>query len=274
MMLLSEWHPISIIGAGRMGRGLAIALERTGAEVALLTRSRRPEETRHAGLVLLAVPDDTILSLAAELAKEGAVSARQVVLHLSGLLDRRALEPLTATGAGLGSFHPLQAIAEPSAAPELLAGSFAGLEGDGLALAAGEWLAATLGMRPVRLTPGAKPAYHAGAVVASNYAVVLADMAERLARQAGLFAVDAAAMYLPLMQGTVANLTGGSIAALTGPIRRGDAATVRAHLAALAPADRELYRQLGLAALRLAREAGLSPAAAAAVQGALERRSD
>ena len=274
MMLLSEWHPISIIGAGRMGRGLAIALERTGAEVALLTRSRRPEETRHAGLVLLAVPDDTILSMAAELAKEGAVSARQVVLHLSGLLDRRALEPLTATGAGLGSFHPLQAIAEPSAAPELLAGSFAGLEGDGLALAAGEWLAATLGMRPVRLTPGAKPAYHAGAVVASNYAVVLADMAERLARQAGLSAVDAAAMYLPLMQGTVANLTGGSIAALTGPIRRGDAATVRAHLAALAPADRELYRQLGLAALRLAREAGLSPAAAAAVQGALERRSD
>ena len=265
MMLLSEWHPISIIGAGRMGRGLAIALERTGAEVALLTRSRRPEETRHAGLVLLAVPDDTILSMAAELAKEGAVSARQVVLHLSGLLDRRALEPLTATGAGLGSFHPLQAIAEPSAAPELLAGSFAGLEGDGRALAAGEWLAATLGMRPVRLTPGAKPAYHA---------VVLADMAERLARQAGLPAVDAAAMYLPLMQGTVANLTGGSIAALTGPIRRGDAATVRAHLAALAPEDRELYRQLGLAALRLAREAGLSPAAAAAVQGALERRSD
>jgi predicted short-subunit dehydrogenase-like oxidoreductase (DUF2520 family) len=274
MMLRSEWHPISIIGAGRMGRGLAIALERTGAEVGLLTRSRRPEETRHAGLVLLAVPDDTILSMAAELAKEGAVSARQVVLHLSGLLDRRALEPLAATGAGLGSFHPLQAIAEPSAAPELLAGSFAGLEGDGRALAAGEWLAATLGMRPVRLTPGAKPAYHAGAVIASNYAVVLADMAERLARQAGLSAADAAAMYLPLMQGSVANLAGGSIAALTGPIRRGDAATVRAHLAALAPEDGELYRQLGLAALRLAREAGLSPAAAAELQRALERRSE
>ncbi len=253
-----------------MGRGLALALERTGAEARVLTRSRRPEETRCAALVLLAVPDDAIMSLAAALAGEGAVSARQVVLHLSGLLDRRALEPLAATGAGLGSFHPLQTIAAPSAAPQLLAGSFAGLEGDARSLAAGEWLAATLSMRPVRLTPGAKPAYHAGAVIASNYAVVLADMAERLARQAGLSAADAAAMYLPLMQGTVANLAGGSVAALTGPIRRGDAATVRAHIAVLAPEDRELYRQLGLAALRLAREAGLPPARAAEVKRALE----
>jgi predicted short-subunit dehydrogenase-like oxidoreductase (DUF2520 family) len=238
----------------------------------LLTRSRRPEEIQCAALVLLAVPDDAIMSVAAGLARESAVTAPQVVLHLSGLLDRRALEPLAATGAALGSFHPLQAVADPSAAPELLTGSFAGLEGDERALTAGTWLAATLGMRPVRLAPGVKPAYHAGAVIASNYAVVLADMAERLARQAGLSAADAAAMYLPLMQGTVANLAGGAVAALTGPIRRGDAATVRAHLAALAPEDRELYRQLGLAALRLAREAGLAPAAAAAVEGALGER--
>jgi predicted short-subunit dehydrogenase-like oxidoreductase (DUF2520 family) len=271
-MTISEWQPISIIGAGRMGRGLAIALGRAGAEVALLTRSRRPEEIQCAALVLLAVPDDAIMSVAAGLARESAVTAPQVVLHLSGLLDRRALEPLAATGAALGSFHPLQAVADPSAAPELLTGSFAGLEGDERALTAGTWLAATLGMRPVRLAPGVKPAYHAGAVIASNYAVVLADMAERLARQAGLSAADAAAMYLPLMQGTVANLAGGAVAALTGPIRRGDAATVRAHLAALAPEDRELYRQLGLAALRLAREAGLAPAAAAAVEGALGER--
>jgi predicted short-subunit dehydrogenase-like oxidoreductase (DUF2520 family) len=121
----------------------------------------------------------------------------------------------------------------------------------------------------VRLERAAKPAYHAGAVIASNYVVVLAAMAARIAGTAGIAAEDAAALYLPLMQGTVANLAMGPAAALTGPIRRGDAATVRAHLAALAPGDRELYRELGRAALRLAREAGLAPEVAAEVEGAL-----
>ena len=71
------------------------------------------------------------------------------------------------------------------------------------------------------------------------------------------------------MQGTVANLAFGPAAALTGPVRRGDAATVRRHLAALAPEDRALYRALGLVALGLARDAGLGEAAAATVERAL-----
>ncbi|MBA3497227.1 MAG: DUF2520 domain-containing protein, partial [Gemmatimonadales bacterium] len=117
--------------------------------------------------------------------------------------------------------------------------------------------------------PGAKPAYHAGAVMVSNYAVVLAAVAERLARGAGMPSLEAGAMYLPLMWGAVANLPLGPVAALTGPVRRGDAATVRTHLSALGPVERDLYRALGLEALRLAREAGLDDAAAAAVERAL-----
>jgi predicted short-subunit dehydrogenase-like oxidoreductase (DUF2520 family) len=124
-------------------------------------------------------------------------------------------------------------------------------------------------MRAVRLAPGAKAAYHAGAVMASNYAVVLADVAARLARQAGVGADEAVALYLPLMRGTVANLAAGPAAALTGPVRRGDEATVRRHLAALGPEDRALYRALGLLALRIAREAGLGDGPAAAVERAL-----
>jgi predicted short-subunit dehydrogenase-like oxidoreductase (DUF2520 family) len=253
-----------------MGRGLALALGRAGAEeVTLLGRSRRPEDTRTAGLVLIATPDDAIGTVAAELARDGAVGATQVVLHLSGLLDRLALDTLTDTGAGLGSFHPLQSIADPTTAHERLAGAFAGLEGDERALEAGERLAATLGMRAVRLAPGGKPAYHAGAVFTSNYAVVLAAVAEGLARAAGVPAADAGAVYLPLLQGTVANLSLGPAAALTGPVRRGDEATVRRHLAALGPRERDLYRVLGLEALRLARKAGLAEGPAAAVERAL-----
>ena len=99
--------------------------------------------------------------------------------------------------------------------------------------------------------------------------MVLAAVAERVARLAGLPPSEAAALYLPLMQGTVANLAAGPAGALTGPVRRGDVATLRRHLAALEPDDRVLYRTLGLGALRLAREAGLGEQAALAVERVL-----
>jgi predicted short-subunit dehydrogenase-like oxidoreductase (DUF2520 family) len=266
---VTDASPIAIIGAGRMGQGLGLALAGAGVEVAVLGRTRRLEDIRRARVVLLAVPDDAIGVVAASLARENAVDASQVVLHLSGLLDRLALHALAFTGAALGSFHPLQSVAEPSTAAARLRGAFAGLEGDDRALAIGERLAVALGMHAVRLAPGAKAGYHAGAVFASNYAVVLASVAERLARRAGVASAEAGAMYLPLMQGTVANLGLGPASALTGPIRRGDAASVRRHLAALEPAERALYRALGLVALRLAREAGLGEAPAASVERAL-----
>ena len=261
--------PVAIIGAGRMGRGLSLALEEAGVEATLLNRTRRPEDTLQAPLVLIAVPDDAIGGVAADLARGQAVGEGHIVLHLSGLLDRDALRPLADTGAALGSFHPLQSVADPSTAGARLRGAFAGLEGDDRALDAGEWLAGALGMHPVRLAPGAKAAYHAGAVIASNYVVVLASLAEGLARRAGVPPAEARVLYLPLMQGTVANLAFGPATALTGPVRRGDVATVRRHLAALAPQERALYRALGLVALGLARDAGLDEAAAAAVERAL-----
>lgn len=264
-------EPIVIIGTGRMGHGLARALREANLRVTLLDRTRRADDTRQATLVLIATPDDAIAQVAAELARDAAIAAGQVVLHLSGLLDRQALDALAPTGAALGSLHPLQAIADPATAAERLRGSFAGIEGDPRALEAGEALAAALGMRAVRLAPGTKPAYHAGAVLASNYVVVLADVAQRLARQAGVGTDAVAELYLPLMRGTVANLAQGPAAALTGPVRRGDAATVRAHLAALGPEERVIYCTLGLVALQIAREAGLEAGLAAAVERALRQ---
>ena len=265
-----------------MGQGLGLTLHRAGWEVRLVARRAHPvvpplclhtgeraQATRAAGIVCLAVPDDAITALAEELAASDALGPGTVVLHLSGLLDRRALAPLERVAAGLGSLHPLQTIAEPAVAPERFAGAYAGIEGDATALEAAERLALALGMAPVRLPGHAKPAYHAGAVMAANYTVVLAGVAERLARTAGVPPETAACLYLPLVRGAAANLGLGPAAALTGPIRRGDARTVAAHLAALAPGDRELYRRLGLEALRMAREAGLDPEAAARVASVL-----
>jgi predicted short-subunit dehydrogenase-like oxidoreductase (DUF2520 family) len=278
-------HPrVAIVGAGRMGQGIGLALAARGWDVQLLARSPRAvapplgvrvddweEATRAADVVLLATPDAAIGEVVRRLADRKAVGPRQVVLHLSGVLDHGVLDPLVPAGAGLGSFHPLQTVAEPPAARESFRGAYAGLEGDERAVAAARQLAEALGMHPVLLGAGVKALYHAGAVIAANYTVALAGVAERLAREAGVPAEVAGRMYLPLLEGAVANVARlGPVRALTGPIRRGDLLTIRAHRAALAPRDRALYQTVGRAALDLARAAGLPDAAAASVERLLE----
>jgi predicted short-subunit dehydrogenase-like oxidoreductase (DUF2520 family) len=267
---------VTIIGAGRMGQGLGLTLKRRGYRVVLVNRSQRDviaplvlhqgsrsEATAGTELVLIATPDDAIQQVADELAAERAVTRDQVVLHLSGLLDRSALSSLADTGAGLGSFHPVQSVAEPATAAERLKGAYVGIEGDERALAAAERLANTLRMTPVRIPAEAKPAYHAGAAFVANYTVALVGVAERLARSAGVPPDVAGKLYLPLLGGALANLTAlGPAAALTGAVRRGDIQTIQSHLDALSEENRELYRTVGRAAVLLAREAGLSGNAA------------
>jgi predicted short-subunit dehydrogenase-like oxidoreductase (DUF2520 family) len=233
----------------------------------------RTGAVREAAVVLLAVPDGAIGSMATELARDEPIESRHAVLHLSGLLDRGALAALAPVGAALGSFHPLQTVSDPASAPERLRGAYAGIEGDERALEAGRELAHSLGMTPVTIPPAAKPAYHAGAAIAANFTVVLAAVAERLATSAGVAPDVARRLYLPLIRGAAANLEIGPAAALTGPVRRGDAETVAAHLRALPAGDRELYVLLAREALRLAREAGLSAEAGDRVARALEPAS-
>ena len=219
-------------------------------------------------VVLVAVPDDAIADVAAQLAQ--ADLARAAVLHCSGLLDRSALAPLEGRARGLGSFHPLQTLAGDSDAAQRLRAAFVALEGDAAAIAAGRQLAALLGMRPIEVAAERKPLYHAAAVLLSNYTVALAAVAERLALAAGVPAEAAGRIYLPLLEGTLRNLEDmGPVSALTGPIQRGDAGTVRKHLAALDAGTRELYMILGREALELARRGGLEEGKARGVEEAL-----
>ncbi|HEY8104578.1 MAG TPA: DUF2520 domain-containing protein [Gemmatimonadales bacterium] len=275
----------AIVGAGRMGQGIGLGLVAAGWDVLVLARTARPvspglevavgaltaDAVRDRPLVLVATPDDAIAQAAEALAASGGVGRDHVVLHLSGLLDRAALAALERTGAALGSFHPLQSVAESAGAPAQLRGAFAGIEGDPRALAAGQRVAAALGMTAVPIDSAAKPAYHAGAVLAANYTTALVGVAARLAEAAGVPPETAARMYVPLVAGAAANLVDlGAAQALTGPIRRGDTGTIRAHLAALPAELRPLYRILGRQALKLAREAGLSDSSASAVMDVLE----
>src|SRR5207249_9715833 len=166
-----------------------------------------PAWIAQAGVVILAVRDDAIRILAESLARAGAVRPDQVVLHLSGAQGQEVLSPLLSSRAALGSLHPLQTIAEPERAPQRLKGAWAAVEGMPRAVQAAEGLTQELGMRPFRIASKAKAIYHAGAVFASNYLVVVEAVAQRLLRHAGLSDTDAWQALRPLVEGTLENLT-------------------------------------------------------------------
>jgi predicted short-subunit dehydrogenase-like oxidoreductase (DUF2520 family) len=192
------------------------------------------------------------------------------VLHLSGAQGQEALGPLVASRAALGSLHPLQTISSPEHAAERLKGAWAAVEGMPRAVQAAEALAQDLGLRPFHIPSKAKPIYHASAVFASNYFVVVEAVAQRLLRHAGLSDAEAWQALRPLVEGTFENLSRQEpMAALTGPVARGDRATIRRHLEALTHDDAVLYRALGRAALELAQKRGMDEATAAQVAAAL-----
>jgi len=277
---------VGLIGPGRAGIGLALALTQAGYTVRLHGRKKKkvpspltltvgdgetaPDWVASAGVVILAVRDDGIRPLAEALAAARAITPEHVVLHLSGAQGQEALGALVTSRAALGSLHPLQTIVEPERAPGRLKGSWAAVEGMPRAVQAAERLAQDIGMRPFHIATKAKAIYHAGAVFASNYLVVVEAIAQRLLRHAGLTDADAWAALRPLVEGTFENL--GRIEpkdALTGPIARGDTATIMRHLESLTFDDGKLYRELGRAALELAQKSGMDEATAERVADAL-----
>ena len=277
---------VGVIGPGRAGTGLALALARAGHTVRLYGRrprdvpapltltvgaaDRAPPWLGDVGVVILAVPDDAVRPVAETLARSAALPRGCVVLHLSGAQGQEALAPLVPSGAALGSLHPLQTIADPADAPARLRGAWAAVEGMPAAVTVAERLARAAGMRPFRVAAHAKPVYHAGAVFASNYFVVVEAVAQRLLRHAGLSERDAWEALRPLVEGTLQNMAArGPLAALTGPLERGDDAVVRRHVASLTNDDALLYRTLGWAALALARKRGMSETAADRIAAAL-----
>jgi predicted short-subunit dehydrogenase-like oxidoreductase (DUF2520 family) len=275
-------HPW-IIGAGRTGLAMGLRLHRDGAVDRLTVTGRRPSAPDHPlfgepgvayrpamdgvpegiGGIVIAVPDGAIGEVADRLASLHP-SPELPVLHTSGSRSMDVLAPLSARGHAVGSAHPLAAISDPVDGADRLSGVSWGVEGDGAALDLAERIVAACGGRVLRIAPGGKPAYHAAAVFASNYAVALLSVAEGLMEQAGVHARDARPALTALAAGAVENVAArGPVAALTGPILRGDVETVALHLERLSAAERPLYCLLGREALRLARLAGIDPAAAA-----------
>jgi predicted short-subunit dehydrogenase-like oxidoreductase (DUF2520 family) len=209
-----------------------------------------------AELVVLAVPDDAIRSVAESLRLYGG----QAMVHTSGLLGSEVLQPALAAGSHIGAFHPLVSFAsdvERSVAG--IAGATIAIEGDESILGLLADLAEAIGGVAVRLPAGAKAAYHAAAVMASGGLIALLDAVVSLGAAAGLDERGSVAVYGRLMEQTLANARAAGVAeALTGPVVRGDVGTVEAHLDVLrrlVPGAMDLYvaaarRELDIAARR------------------------
>ena len=195
---------MKVVGAGRVGSAVSARLAERGV---VLDRDE-PE------LVLLCVPDRAIAEVAA------ATPAGPWLAHVSGATPLAALDP----HARRFSVHPLQTFTR-SRGPEQLDGAFAAVTAEtDEALAAGFWLARTLGLEPFALADDRRALYHAGAAIASNYLVTLHAAASELFEAAGA----PPAALVPLMTRTIENGF-----QLTGPIARGDWATVDAHVDAI-----------------------------------------
>jgi len=264
---------LNIIGGGHVGRVLGKLLSERFAVQDVLTRSAASaqeavafmvagaavaslESMRRADAWLLAVNDDQIAPVCAQLAASHALDGA-VVFHCSGAKSSAELLEAQRRGAVVASVHPIRSFADPAQVAANFAGTFCGIEGDARALALLTPALEAVGARPVAIEASAKTVYHAASVFASNYLVTVLDAALRAYQAAGIPEEVARELARPLASESMANVFRiGAEAALSGPIARGDMKTVARQQQALNEWDEptgSLYEALVLATTDLAK---------------------
>jgi predicted short-subunit dehydrogenase-like oxidoreductase (DUF2520 family) len=261
---------IAIVGAGKLGSTLALALRKAGYGISEIVHRDRSESRRNArvlarelraraatatdakldaDIVWLCVSDAAITSTARELALRTAWKGK-IALHSSGALPSDELRSLARRGAVIGSLHPMMTFVRGSS-PDLRGLSFA-VEGDPHAVRVARRIARDLGGRVFDIRSEAKALYHASGSFASPLTVTTLMLAEQAAGAAGLKPKQARSVLAPIIQRTIENyLKNGPQAAFSGPIARGDIVTVQRHLQELRklPAARAAYVALVRAAM-------------------------
>lgn len=280
---------VAIIGAGQAGSAIAHGLRRAGHKIAAVAsragesaaslaaevdaRPASPDEcVASADLIFVTTSDDAIGEVVAGIAP--GLGPRHAVVHCSGVLGLDVLDPASLAGASVGILHPVTPLVPPED-PATLDGKPMGVESRGDEA----WLlevVADLGGRPVELAGVDRTLYHAGAVMGANLVVAMSATAEAVLVAAGVAEEDARTMVASLLISTARNVAGAGVkAALTGPVRRGDADVIRRHRESLATLDPELaetYRLVSRRILALIDDPRAKDASEAALEPAGVRR--
>ncbi len=260
---------VGLIGPGRAGQALVRLLPASKYEIGpvvsrTFTSARRAVRVMRVGvpaaacddfadcrILIIAVPDDSIADVAAQLARASFPFRGKVVFHTSGALDSSLLEPVRARGGAVASLHPLQSFGRHVLS---LGGVYFAVEGDEKALRTAQALVNDWQGKLLRLKPGQKLLYHAAAMFASPLFTPLMQAAVTLLGHAGIGPKTAIQALQPLLLTTLENFIHSGRQSWTGPLARGDAGTIQKHLAALNAADPILaryYRGSALSALAI-----------------------
>ena len=274
---------ISIIGAGRLGGALAIALSKKGYTIENLVvrnldTARKIVEIIAPKPVILSAEElstitsdiifittqDSEIGNVAELLKEN-LSHKPFVFHTSGALSSEILSDLKAVGCRVGSIHPLVSVSDSIRGAEKFARAYFCVEGDAEAVAVGREIVEKLGGNPFSIETKYKTLYHASAVTACGHLVALVDAAIEMLSICGVNETDARKTLLPLIKSTVENLeTQTTSESLTGTFARADVRTFEKHLETLQenvpPQILEIYLLLGARSIRLAEKQGADKA--------------
>jgi len=263
-------HPaqlgVGVVGAGRAGTAMAVALARAGHRVVAASavseaslsriasslpqaRVARPEEVvAAADLVLLTVPDDVLPGLVRGLAETGVPMAGRLIAHASGRHGLAVLDPAVRAGALPLALHPVMTFTGRADDAEKMAGISFGVTAPEQLRPVAEALVVEMGGEPVFIAEDKRGLYHAGLANAANHLVTLVAASSDLLRAAGV--KDPGKMLGPLLSATLENALALGDLALTGPVARGDAETVAAHVEVIAAAAPEaLGAYLALARL-------------------------
>jgi predicted short-subunit dehydrogenase-like oxidoreductase (DUF2520 family) len=265
---------LNLIGPGRLGKALAASLISTGEHELLSVYHPKLTSAQHAvcalghgmaidnlkllpkaDITFITCPDDKMPGLINKLSEAMIIQPNSIVMHLSGILSSDILMPLKQQGAHIASLHPLKAFRTAST-PDTNAfqGVNCAIEGDNKAIHKLTPLWQAMGAHIFKLDSKKKAAYHAAAVMASNYLVTLAAEASQLFEISGVPPANAREICIQLMQTSLDNLkqTDTPKQALTGPLVRGDLHTIQKHLDAIKlEQTKNLYCAAGLATLPL-----------------------
>jgi len=277
----SELRTVSIIGAGRLGTALGIALNKLGYKItAVVSRKLQhakqsakligetlPLTSKHLSkipqseIIFIATPDDAIEEVASELTKTFSYNKPDFAFHTSGALSSEVLSVLRDKKISVGSIHPLISVSDSMIGAESLSKAFYCIEGERSAVKLGKKIVRDLGARSFSPRTKDKALYHASAVVACGHLVALFDIAVEMLTKCGLDSDSARNALLPLVESTVENLSVSEPAkALTGTFARADVTTVKKHLEAFERKKLEealkVYVELGKRSLELARQNG------------------